>query len=189
MAIGRTTAPDVIAAVIDSTPQVLQDASLVALKMLYDSRRPAVNRLPGRGDFEPRDLVGHLEHVLLLEIHGDGPGDRPTDAFRFRVFGSELVERWQFEMTGRTLADYPAEDRRQRVCAIFNYVLRRREPVRVCGAMRRPNGGHVWAESLLLPLAGDGQAVDMLLGEVRFRDGPLSEAIAQADAPVPDGGR
>ncbi|MFP6772300.1 MAG: PAS domain-containing protein [Alphaproteobacteria bacterium] len=53
-------------------------------------------RLPGRKDLEPAKITTILPWMLILDVVPDGPEYR----FKFRLFGTGLVQRAGRELTG-----------------------------------------------------------------------------------------
>ncbi len=83
--------------------------------------------------------------------------------FRFRLVGTELVDRAGFDLTGKTLDAYPNPEFRASMRQRYTAVVESRRPLRsvqtdlvIDGRLRR-------YEALLLPLASDGETVDMLM--------------------------
>jgi hypothetical protein len=125
--------------------------------------RPAEDCLPGRQHIEPSDLPEVLRWLCLIDIQ------RSPLRFRYRlvgtghreIIGTDLTGKWLDEAFGRlprteTYADFPAvaagEARYCRVAPPFPVDQR-----------------YVAMERLLLPLARDGQSVDMVLGLTVYR--------------------
>lgn len=138
----------------------------VALYTYWRTRLPdAEGRLPSRADIEPSDIPLLLPHLYLLDVL-EGPL-----RFRYRLVGTKLVYAGNREMTGMLMeeahpnlfmaapyADYPACVREHRIS--------RRLGMPVFDWDRE----HVRIERLLLPLATDGEHVDMILGLSVFFD-------------------
>jgi len=135
-----------------------------------DLRDPAVLRLydywrakagtrfaPARADIDPVDFAFALADVALIDVLGAEPL-----AWRYRVVGGNLAARDGYDLTGKTLADLPHPEYRERVRASWGQVAASRQPAHVIretvfdGRKRR-------YESLILPLSADGAEVDMLL--------------------------
>lgn len=124
------------------------------LKMWNDIRNSG--RFPVRGDFPPEKLVGFLGKVLLIEVHEQAP------RFRFRLFGSEISQRFGRDLTGKSLDDLKAPLYREMVRRHYEEVVASGQPslYEITGIreMRRRR-----YQRLLLPLFGDNNQVVMLL--------------------------
>lgn len=82
--------------------------------------------------------------------------------FRYRLLGVLLVERFGFDMTGKYLEDFPLPSFRSFLARAWIEVVERGVPTHefhndIIDGRRRE------FETLRLPLAGDGQTIDMLL--------------------------
>jgi len=129
------------------------------LKRLYAdwTARRRDRSIPARRDFDPFDLKYALGKLLLVDVRY-----RPLQ-FRFRLVGTELVDRAGFDLTGKTLDAYPNPEFRASMRQRYTAVVESRRPLRsvqtdlvIDGRLRR-------YEALLLPLASDGETVDMLM--------------------------
>jgi hypothetical protein len=132
---------------------------ITAIHEYWESRKPAPEQLPGRARIDPTEIPSLLPHIFMLDVL-----DRPL-RFRYRLVGSKLVMAGGRELTGRlmeeahpnlltadTYADYPA-------CARDHRIGWRRG-----GTVFDWGREHVQIERILLPLAADGRAVDIVLG-------------------------
>ncbi|MGH9809805.1 MAG: PAS domain-containing protein, partial [Terriglobia bacterium] len=83
--------------------------------------------------------------------------------FRFRVHGSNAVARLGFDLTGKTIEDYPDSEYRRIVREHFGAAVQSRCPQRIVRDPYRIRDRVLRWEGLILPLAADGSTVDMLL--------------------------
>ena len=119
------------------------------------------SRLPARADIDPLEMTPWLGHLLLIEPD-------PIGDYRYRLYGTEFVEAFGRDMTGRTLASLPQQQHRLLAAEYGEARIRRAPLTRVYTAdFPDPNNTHrlrraSW-ERLVLPLASDGANVDMLL--------------------------
>lgn len=129
------------------------------LKRLYAdwTVRRRDRSMPARHDFDPLDLKYALGKLLLVDVR-----HRPLQ-FRFRLVGTELVDRAGFDLTGKSLDAYPNPEFRAYMRQRYTAVVETGRPLRsvqtglfIEGRIRR-------YEALLLPLASDGETVDMLM--------------------------
>jgi hypothetical protein len=113
--------------------------------------------MPARRDFDSLDLKYALGKLLLVDVLY-----RPLQ-FHFRLVGTELVDRAGFDLTGKSLDAYPDPEFRAFMRQRYTAVVESRRPL----CSMQPNlvvDGRVRRyEALLLPLAADGETVDMLM--------------------------
>lgn len=119
--------------------------------------------LPGRQDIDPLDFSYALGDVALVDVRHD-----PL-RFRFRLDGTRHVERFGFDMTGKWLEDFPEPEMRQVIFDSYREVVEDRQPRRRFRDLDT-DGRMFRYEALLLPLAGDGKTVDMLVSVISFLD-------------------
>lgn len=120
------------------------------------------DRLPSRQDIDPTDIPGLLHTIFLVDVIRT-PGHAAL-GFRFRLAGSGHFEINGCEITGRTIDETFDPGVVPAVRAAYSQVVETRSP-----QVARSHAGikgreHVRIDRILLPLASDGQTVDMLLG-------------------------
>jgi hypothetical protein len=133
------------------------------LLRLFDYWRARVvdGRLPSRKDIDPLDLPALMGSLILVDIERDPP------RFRYRLIGTKVTNRVGIEMAGRYVDEHPDPNFRPIVLGIYTQVATTREPM----AYRRDEliDGRVRDYGVLvLPLAGDGVTVDMIMACMRF---------------------
>jgi hypothetical protein len=117
-------------------------------------------RLPGRQHVAPEQMVPMLSRMWMLDVYRD-----PL-RFRYRVYGTALVNSLHREMTGQWLDE--AQPR-----TISNPIVRER--FRFVAETGRPTwrrGKSLWdrdplhpfIETCYVPLAADGKTVDKIMG-------------------------
>jgi hypothetical protein len=128
-------------------------------------------RLPGRRDIDPAGFKRLLPTVSLTDVRRD-----PLE-FRMRLAGTGLYGIYGREITGMGLQDvYPAAeaaDWHERL----NRVVEGRKPAMGVHSLAWRGAGRLSIVWLRLPLASDGETVDMILGYdavVGVRDEPPS---------------
>lgn len=134
---------------------------------LYDywCSRHVGNRLPGRGAIDPMDLPELLPRIYLIDVFR---GEAGQLEFRFRLAGTEHFEINQIELTGRTVEEAFIPERVAGIKAAYARVAMTRQPLLTRSATAgAPGREHMIYDRLLLPLASDGQTVDMILGCLR----------------------
>ncbi len=98
------------------------------------------------------------------------PG-RQRPGFRFRLAGSEHFEINQIELTGLTIEQAFAPDRVEALRSVYAEVVTSRKPLLTLKASPGvADRDHILYDRLLLPLASDGQTVDVILGYVHRLD-------------------
>jgi hypothetical protein len=144
---------------IASSPSVPPDGDrrIARLWEYWRSIHPAAGGLPGRQHVEPLDLADLLAWLWLLDI------EREPLRFRFRLVGTGHRRMLGADVTGRWVDEaLPGFEKRQGYRDLVNAAG---GEVRYC---RRPPQCPVekscaMIERVVLPLARDGTAVDMLL--------------------------
>ena len=115
-------------------------------------------RLPGRRNLDPADIKRLLPTVSLIDVLQD-----PID-FRVRLAGTGLYGVYGREITGKRLSEVyntaAADYWRDELCKV---VAERRPAVGVHSLAWR-GASHLSILWLRLPLASDGDRVDMILG-------------------------
>lgn len=134
---------------------------------LYDYWRGKCRegRLPARRDIDPLDLPrSMLPNILLLDVERGAGAPR----FRVRLAGTGFAALLGREFTGRYFDEVgPAHQMAPVLDALATLVATRR-PAFLAGPMVRPNRDHVWLKRFALPLAEDGETVDMILASFRW---------------------
>ena len=137
------------------TPTV-ESPLLQRLLVDWEARRRG-RTLPGRRDFDPLDLKYILGKLLLVDV------ERAPLRFRFRLVGTELAARSGVELTGRTLDDYPSPEYREFMRRRYTQTVEERRPLSSVQTRLVIDNQVRRYEALLLPLAADGEIVDMLM--------------------------
>ncbi|MFO0295034.1 MAG: PAS domain-containing protein [Rhodospirillales bacterium] len=112
--------------------------------------------MPARADLDPMRMHRILSKVLLIDVLGAAP------FFRFRVVGTQIADWAHFDASGRTLDQIEAPGYRQMLMATYGEVRGARRPIAHRIRWDEPNGAHRY-KRLLLPLADDGENVNMIL--------------------------
>ncbi|MDP6346719.1 MAG: PAS domain-containing protein [Alphaproteobacteria bacterium] len=117
-------------------------------------------RLPGRKDLEPAKIPNILPWMLILDVVPSGADYR----FKFRLFGTGLVERAGRELTGLWFEEaFPADEQQAYFIQGVNRVVREKQPLGFYGHSMIQDRKHVRVAGLILPLADDGETVDRLI--------------------------
>lgn len=122
----------------------------------YWRNKAGSRRFPSRGDIDPLEFAYILGWVMLVDVIRD-----PL-RFRFRLYGSAIADRMNFDMTGKFVDEHPDTDYRERIEREWRETVERREPTHsvVDGLFE---GRPIHFETLRLPLSSDGRDTDMLL--------------------------
>jgi hypothetical protein len=134
----------------------LQSAVLRRLHADWQSRRGA-RRFPARTDFDPVDLKYILGNLSLVDVR------RHPLRFFFRLHATNIAARAGHDMTGKLLDQHP--DPRYRSLVLDHYLraVDERRPVAVRREGQFTDSVTLDCEVLVLPLARDGENIDMLM--------------------------
>jgi hypothetical protein len=122
----------------------------------YWERKRAGRTMPGRPDIDPVEIAFVLGYILLIDVHDD-----PL-RFRFRLVGMHTPRRQNIDLTGVWLDQLPLPEVRASMQASYAEVVAARAPSRAVRDEVR-DGHRIRWEVLRLPLAADGEHVDMLM--------------------------
>lgn len=137
-----------------------EDGSAGALLSYWRDKRGA-RAMPSRADIRPAELRAHLPKLLLLDPVEDGD-------FHIRLFGSQLVDTFGMELTGRRVSMVRPEVVAAKWGQLARACVSSAGPVAAHTRMAAGERFHMFYEVLLLPLSSDGVAVTQILGHVRF---------------------
>ncbi len=148
---------------------------LQALYRYWRSIHPAAGqppeRLPGRRDFDPMAVRDQLATLWLIDVVRE-----PALRFRYRLTGTRIREATGREMTGLWLDEaHPEINATQGGFGRFTRVVTERQPSWRRGepTLFLQHADFHEIENVFLPLAGDGETVDMIVCSSVFyrRDG------------------
>ena len=124
---------------------------------------PDPSMLPGRSAFDPLIERPRLTpHLMLMDVRRD-----PLD-FRYRLIGTALRRHMAADWTGMWLSQLMFQRPGSVVWDNNCKVLRERCPLLARPPYIGPHRDFLFVESIILPLAEDGQEVDMLMFAVDF---------------------
>lgn len=142
------------------TSDRIRSKSLRNLLSYWEAKEAYLGRLPARADLQPDEMVPFLPFVALINVQPDA-----LPRFQFRLVGTGIVGSMGRETTNRSVDEGLFGANAVIVEAFFNIPLESRGPAYAAGKYTvAPSGRLLAFETLLLPLSGDGQAIDMLLG-------------------------
>lgn len=119
-------------------------------------------RLPARRDVEPTELKEHLGNLVLIEV------ERAPLRMRYRLIGSAITRAMQRDSTGKYYDELYGPEVLAQTEASFRWLIEHKAPLRASGEAFYPDRNFYRYEVLNLPLADDGETVDMVLGELIF---------------------
>lgn len=140
---------------MDKLAAGIKDDRLRRLLQYWDGKRRG-RRFPARADIDPLEFPYAMGWITLLEVTHD-----PL-RFRFRVHGTQLLTKNQYDLTGKYLEDHPLPEFAAYCRRVWTETIDRGEPTHafydqtVDGRSRK-------FEVIRLPLAADGETIDMLL--------------------------
>jgi len=123
-------------------------------------------KYPARADLDPLDFSYVLGDVVIVDATPSPPGSRWPWTFRYRLVGTNLVQCDGYDLTGRPLDDLPEPEYRERVRATWMETCETGLPahrVRELLLDRRMRRYEV----IVLPLASNGEDIDMLISVQR----------------------
>jgi hypothetical protein len=135
------------------------------IKGLYDywiSIHPPVG-LPGRQHVDPCAIPHLLPRVFMVDV------SRHPLRFKYRLVGTEYVQLMGKDLTGQFLDEvhpgfYGTILRHYTETAEFGQPAYRKGPV----MYTKPDRNYLGMERVIVPLARDGRAADMILGAIVF---------------------
>ena len=144
---------------------------IAAIVRYWQSIHP-LNRLPGRQHFDPRDIPELWRNIMMIEV----ARDKSRFRFRFRFLGTTIIDYAGEDNTGKWFDErWPDYDDTP-----LRRVVEQREPSWWRGPPQlRPEKQYFELERVRLPLARDGETVDMLLGLTVFFDSRGNEIFAR----------
>jgi hypothetical protein len=140
-----------------------EDVKSPRLRRLFDywEARKAGNPLPSRAAIDPLEFSYVLGNVALVDVLRD-----PL-RFRFRVVGTEIVNRDGTDLTGKYTDDHPLPEYRALLRQTYTDVVTTGRPA-IFERERMMDNKIRRYEVLYLPLAADGVTIDMLLVAIDF---------------------
>lgn len=122
----------------------------------YWKSRLRGSELPLSSGIDPLDLVPALGYLMLLEPNAD------ASDFRYRLYGSRIVEYAKVDMTGKHVRDIPAPLVAAYFVATYRATAQRREMLYAHHRTHHDIQTAEW-DRLILPFVDDRGVVDRLL--------------------------
>ena len=151
-------------AMLDDVPPVLRQAKHGAILSCFEywlrARDRSARPLPGRQHLDPVDMAGFLPYVALYDVVGEGIYKR----FRARLIGTHFEEVLGRNVTGMYIDQTGWLENFDELYRRFSAVAD--EKVFEYGVSAAPARERQFMhyEHLTLPLAADGETIDMLFG-------------------------
>ncbi|HYL48178.1 MAG TPA: PAS domain-containing protein [Stellaceae bacterium] len=142
----------------------VRDARLARLLADWEARRRG-RAFPSRADFVPEDFRYLIGNLSLLDV-----AYSPL-RFRYRVHATRLAQRIGIELTGKWVDEIPNPAHAAGAHSHFAEVIEQRTPIvyRRVHEFVTDNLPHN-CEVLALPLARDGQTIDMMMSAFVWDD-------------------
>lgn len=149
--------PDIVREVAE-----LHHGPLTELLDLWQSAAPEMD-LPGRQHFGPETMVPILDKVFLIDVLDGG------ERFRYRLIGTRVAEWSGGDATGQHLDDPACGENRWQFIDLVRTAVRSRQPVVTIGQRAIFDGSAHLFDRMMLPLARDGETIDMVIGVANAR--------------------
>lgn len=131
----------------------------------WQSKRQPGARFPARAALDPVDFRYVLGNVVLLEV--SKAGDDPQRwVFRYRLIGTNIVARDGYDLTDKTLDELPEPEYRERIRQTCVHVCETGQPIHYIRELVLDQRFRCY-EVAILPLASNGQDIDMLISVQR----------------------
>jgi len=111
-----------------------------------------------RSELEPREIVSLLPLIFMLDVQND------PRRYRIRLMGTEVVQRFGGEYTGRYLDELDFGATKAQVLVDYGRVADSVEPQLAFSEYAQQGRGRIQVERLALPMSTDGRHVDRVLG-------------------------
>jgi len=112
--------------------------------------------VPDRARFDPSRVPSLLPHLFMLEATPDG-------RWRYRLMGTEIVERFGIDATGRYVDEFISGAYLERMNELFFRALSSRAPVHSASRYQVPDKEHLYVERLMLPFTNGKDGCTIVL--------------------------
>jgi hypothetical protein len=161
-------------------PRFLEEPRFARLFRHWNTIRGA-REMPRRRDLDPAALgPALLPHVAIVELRE--AGQRP----RFRLVGTEIVQRFGMDFSGRYLDEFLSGSYLEHLTSLFRELWLHRCPIYEENIFRWSEMQHIWASRFVLPMTGDGADPEFAVGAQLFsrhveERTPLRRALSIAE--------
>lgn len=125
--------------------------------LAYWESRAEAGRLPGRRNIDPLDIPRLMPHLALLDILRDPPD------YRYRLTGTGFVEAIGHDRTGARAREIFSGPALEQTVRLIGRLIETRAPLAFEGTLYWLNKDYLRFQTLCLPLAADGETVDMAI--------------------------
>ncbi|MFD2205039.1 PAS domain-containing protein [Kiloniella antarctica] len=121
-------------------------------------------KLPHKDTMDPVELRGLLNFIILFEVIEGGKD------FKVRICGNELREVVSAPLQGELWSKLERDEVVVTASTTLKQAVDNKEPVyEIEGSMASIGRPHVCFQSIVVPLASDGEVVDFLMGAYAYR--------------------
>jgi len=147
---------------VDIDPELhCRDTALLAIHRYWEGKR-AGRTFPRRADIDPIELARHLPNIVLIDV------EQHPLRLRYRLIGTAITQAMQRDSTGKYYDEIYPEEILGGIYQSFRWMIDHRRPLRTHGEAFYPDRNFYEYEALNLPLATDGEDIDMVLGGLVF---------------------
>jgi hypothetical protein len=133
----------------------------------YWQQKRGARAMPSRRDIEPAELRAVLPHLMMIDVE---PGPR----FRYRLFGTAVVEAFGSDPTGKYIDEVMVGAYKSFLLGLYGDLVVSKKPVYSTSIYGGKRDTMLWTQRLMLPLSSDGTAVDKVLAiQVFVHGSPL----------------
>ena len=121
--------------------------------------------IPARADLDALEMRPFMGSMFLIDVI-DGGRD-----FRFRLIGTQLVERFGRDSTGKSFSDAYAGANQVTATwlrGVYERVVAEAVPIWSCAPLDQMDREFVVSAAIHLPLSADGRTVNMVFGASAF---------------------
>ncbi len=147
----------------------------------YWNRKRGDRMMPARADIDPTEIPKLLPHIMITDVIDGGA------RFRYRLFGTALVEGYGRDATGRYVDEMLAPERVTALHAFYQTMCKTRRPYYVRTHYPTASNFNLVSNRIVAPLSSDGTTIDKMITALTFDyraelPRPIVMAIESADA-------
>lgn len=146
--------------------------------LAYWNEKRAQRMMPARADIDPMEIIPILPHVILLDVLRD-----PLD-FRYRLIGTVTEDHMAEPYTGRRFSEISHQRAPSRIWSCCEQVVQDPRPLRSDIPYIGPKRDFTALEDIMMPLAADGETVDMIFVVVEYIQKSVGADVSH-NAPAP----
>ena len=118
--------------------------------------------MPARADLDPSEIPNLLPHTVLMDV-----ARSPLD-FRYRLIGTTVEYHLAHSLAGQWMSAIPYQRPGSVIWSTLEGIVNDRRPVTSRIPYIGPHKDYKTAEDMIMPLAADGETVDMLFVTVAY---------------------